>query len=741
MPENNPPRERKLLFLVIFFLTFTGLAVFILKNNLKHRVKTSSQTPDSSQYQEAIKLARNLMWKDINSGKASSAEVAIMDNGQVVYSEGFGMADRENSIPVDNNTRFNIGSISKVYVVAAIMKLVDEGKVSLDKPVVDYLPEFTMSDPRYKDITVRMILSHSSGLPGSNYANSFTDIEFNTQILKETLATLCRSHLKAAPGEVAPYTNDGYSLAEMIVEKVSGEKYIDFLTKNFFEPLGLKNTGLSIGTLKEKPIALYYDPATGKKQPAEVASVIGAGGLSSTATDLCRFVLAITSDSGNVLKPSSVEEIKKPQPYILGEELGKNSIKWGLGWDYAGLPFYDNYGIHILGKDGGTMEYTSMLFVVPEKLMCVAAFESGQSNVDKNAGDILNEVLRAKSLIPQEEKTLSLPVKSEPIPAKYVSYNGYYVGTNGAVTKISIDTKNNTLTSHSVFGQTPDSVYVYRNGHFTNEELKDTGYLDFVAIDSNEYGVFHSVSTGTDMLILQKAKAVQKPVSLKINIDGKEWLQKNVNPYVKSADFLSHIVSSKIYQGLSGYVEFNGAKKVQSPTFAAMPVSAMRDLTELQLIVSNGETWVWNSDRLYFPADKVDTIKSGDNSVQIGSEGYTEWLKTDDGMVLSFTISGAGRMVVFDTNKANAVIYDSMTDSGDVYAPKGSFIEFLGNPNDKFTVTGNAAEDIGEKLLPEYQTTYNCDQNKLSLLHITRESRLLFNPASHPNQAEALNYL
>ncbi len=123
----------------------------------------SKQNP----YESAITTARSEIWQAINSGKCGSATAAIMVDGKIVYAEGFGMANREKSIPVDTATLFNIGSISKVYVATAIMLLVDDGKVSLDKPVMDYLPEFKMADDRYKKITVRMLLNHVSGIPGT----------------------------------------------------------------------------------------------------------------------------------------------------------------------------------------------------------------------------------------------------------------------------------------------------------------------------------------------------------------------------------------------------------------------------------------------------------------------------------------------------------------------------------------------------------------------------------------------
>ena len=159
-----------------------------------------------------------------------------MDAGKIVYAEGFGMADREKNIPVDPNTLFNVGSTSKVFDDVAIMLLVDRGKVKLDDPVNKYLPEFAMADPRYKEITVRMLLDHTSGLPGTTEANNF-GYAYNNPVFQETLDNLSHSHLKYAPGAITIYCNDGFTLAEIIVERVSGQKYIDFLSQNIFQPL------------------------------------------------------------------------------------------------------------------------------------------------------------------------------------------------------------------------------------------------------------------------------------------------------------------------------------------------------------------------------------------------------------------------------------------------------------------------------------------------------------------------
>ena len=175
------------------------VAVWLLTALLAVLPTTVCVATNISTFDAAKAFARSEVWKAITNGQADSATVAVIDNGTIVYSEGFAMADRLNSLPVDKNTLFNMGSISKVYVTTAIMLLVDDGKVRLDAPVTTYLPEFTMLDERYKDITVRMLLNHSSGLPGTVGPNSF-GYQYNKDFYRDVLDILAQSHLKHRPG-------------------------------------------------------------------------------------------------------------------------------------------------------------------------------------------------------------------------------------------------------------------------------------------------------------------------------------------------------------------------------------------------------------------------------------------------------------------------------------------------------------------------------------------------------------
>ena len=657
------------------------IGVFCLCCMLVTTLAFGAAASTKNPYESAIATARNEIWQSINSGKCGSATAAIMVDGKVVYAEGFGMADREKGIPVTTVTLFNIGSISKVHVATAIMLLVDDGKVSLDKPVTDYLPEFKMADDRYKKITVRMLLNHVSGLPGTEGSNSF-GFKYDDKVKQETINTLARAHLKHAPGAMAVYCNDGFTLAEMIVERVSKRKYMDFLEKRMFKPLGLKNTGIGVGEIKGKPVALYYDPKTGEMHPTETLSILGAGGLSSTAEELCLFADAFSA-AGKLLKKDSLAEMRKSQPSAFRGKLRNPEISLGLGWDMTGLPRYDAAGIQLLGKSGGTGNYSSMVFTVPDRRISVAVIAAGRgSNAMKIALDVMDAVLVEKKLVPKEGKTILIPPKAQKLPQDYASFSGYYASDTKFGQVVFDEEKSSaTLFMFKEKEKVPAMTLVYNNGYYYDAE----GSRSYFANSGTEsYYVSSPAMLGIDVIGMQKVKPIEKPQSLRINMDGMVWLRRNVSPLEGIMAVDSHFVKSLLYKELPGYVAFVGIKRIDSPDFAGMPFDAIRDQTELTLLEKNGATWAWISDMLYSTAQSAAALKAGENSVKIGGDGYNKWLAADEDMVVSFTKPKRGRIIIFSSG--DTAIYDSAVNTGDAYAAKGSYIECAGFANDVFTV-------------------------------------------------------
>lgn len=659
----------------------TIMAVCLLAVSLAVLPPAICGAAESPAVTAAKTTARTEVWKAITAGKTGSATVAVMDNGVTVYAEGFGMADRVQGVPVDKKTLFNMGSISKVYVASAIMLLVDDGKVKLDAPVTTYLPEFTMLDERYKDITVRMLLNHSSGLPGTVGPNSFGS-QYHKEFYQDVLAILARSHLKHRPGELAPYCNDGFTLAEMIVAKVSGMSYLDFLAQRIFRPLSLTYTGGSVAERPEKHLVVAKDyTAAGKALPLEAISLLGSGGLSATAEDLCRFADSFSVDGYHILSPASLVEMRKVQRSDFSGKLRNADTGYGLGWDFAEIPVLKAKGIEVLGKSGGTGEYNSMLFTVPDKRISVAViFTGSRGGAIDLCYTLLETYLTSKGLLVKAPESVKPPVKGEAIPAELAVYEGYYTNGNGLL-RLSLDWPANTLTLYNVSGSEETKAFsgVYETGYFHGPGAKY--YL--ATVDGRRLLVMHWGIFNLDMVASEKLEKLAVPQEFAVPVDGRWWLRRNARAY-EGPNTEGYVFSSRLIPPLPGYAEFGGIVKVTGATTASYPVSAMRDLEQLILTSEDGVTWAWINGMLYSAADAARILDGGSASLTIGSQGYAEWLKIGQDSILGFTKPRQGKVLVFDPK--GTPIYDSTTDSGEVFVAAGGFVAVAGDPADNFTV-------------------------------------------------------
>ncbi|KOS03661.1 serine hydrolase domain-containing protein, partial [Paenibacillus polymyxa] len=229
------------------------------------------------------------------------------------------------------------------------------------------------------------------------------------------------------PGEYSVYTNDGFQLLEILVERVSGLSYTDFLAKHISTPLGLKSTKTPLDQFDRQKLSKTYFPAVEGALPVENANVIGTGGLYSTAEEVAMFSEVLTGNRPDILSAQSAKSMKSHE-YRNGiwvpEET--NSFNYGLGWDAVQLAPFSDYGITALSKDKGII----------------------------------------KDIIP--EKTFEPPVKVE-MPSDLLFYSGLY-GSVG--TTINVEIKNGEFDLPAFLdGFVPAQKYVYTgNGQFKSSD-------------------------------------------------------------------------------------------------------------------------------------------------------------------------------------------------------------------------------------------------------------------------------
>jgi CubicO group peptidase (beta-lactamase class C family) len=168
--------------------------------------------------------------------------VLVARDGQILFQGGFGLADVEKKTPITTETKFRIGSVTKQFVASAIMKLAEEGKLAISDPLTKYFPDL----PNAKEITVKNLLTHTSGLKSYTERPDFFNGVTKPVEPAALIASMQKDRPDFAPGARYEYCNSGYFLLGEIVAKVSGQSLADYLRTTFFEPLGMKDTGIYV---------------------------------------------------------------------------------------------------------------------------------------------------------------------------------------------------------------------------------------------------------------------------------------------------------------------------------------------------------------------------------------------------------------------------------------------------------------------------------------------------------------
>jgi len=247
----------------------------------------------------------------------AGATVGVAAGGKIQFIRGYGMADIENRVPVTDSTVFRIGSTTKQFTAVAVLKLMEQGKLSLDDPLSKYRPEF----PRAAEVTVRQLLNHTSGVMSYTHPKVASQIreagrrDWTTDQLIAKIATLQPAY-EFDPGTGWSYSNSGYILLGAIIEKASGMSYADYLRTAIFEPLGLVHTAVDELALIVPDRADGYE--TSKKASSgfrhadfiPMSAAGPAGAMRSTTADLLKWHLALFG--GQVLQPATLAEMTTP---------------------------------------------------------------------------------------------------------------------------------------------------------------------------------------------------------------------------------------------------------------------------------------------------------------------------------------------------------------------------------------------------------------------------------------------
>jgi CubicO group peptidase (beta-lactamase class C family) len=328
-------------------------------------------------------VERYLDWyvpKQMRRHDVPGVSIALVSDQRVLWMKGFGYADAGRELPVTPATVFQVGSISKLFTAAAVMREVERERLDLDAPIQSYLPEFSIQSrwgepPRP---TLRELLSHHAGLP-TYYLKGF----FSPEPLAQHLRALRDEHLAYPPRTIFNYSNLGPNLAGAALERLSGASYADYMRDALLDPLRMRRSSFALDERVRARLARGYvkgsasDPVTLRDVPA--------GGLYSNVEDLARFMRMMLAggeiDGERILRRETAAAMLTPQ--FAGTPFDFDQ-RFGLGWMLSGIPIHG--AGPVAWHNGGTKTFLSQMILLPEKRLGVVVL----ANADR-AGTMVYE--------------------------------------------------------------------------------------------------------------------------------------------------------------------------------------------------------------------------------------------------------------------------------------------------------------------------------------------------------------
>ena len=638
----------------------------------------------------------------LTTGGAQSIQYALWQDGEIILTGHAGDYSRSENRLLTDDMLYGIGSVSKVYTAAAVLNLAEEGKLDLDAPVTDYLPEFTMADARYTDITVRMLLNHSSGLPGSTTANAFLLNDPDTLAADTLLEELSGETLKADPGAFSVYCNDGFTLAELVVEAVSGMDFDAYVRQAVMEPAGLDNTWFPGEDFDQSLLARTYLTADDPRAlPAETVGIHGTGGIYASASDLAAFGGQVWCTDAVLTQESRTASLADEYARGLWPEDDEDGVTYGLGWDSVHWYPFAYSDIQAAAKGGDTILYHAGLVVIPEYNLAAAVLSSGGVSTynEMAAGQMLIAALAQQGVeVAQTTHTLPAAERAE-MPAELMDYAGLY-GDSTSVANV-------TVTTDGVLSTGGAPLYYYNDGSFRDEN--QIVMVKFVEEDNGQIYLWQKAYTSIPGLGEQPSssyiymKLPENPISPEEQAawdarSGKLFLALNLkytNINYPLALPVAALATDPV--NMPGYMVFDrivGANRAEGA--ALIPGLYGRDWQNITVTERDGAEYLSLMGALYVDGSSIETLYGGASSWStIQPDGYARWYQIDGtsaGKRMTVQVPEAGGFAVYDATGVNVAASWAWGDTSAVL-PEGGWVVFSGEPGARFVLSLNSSEE------------------------------------------------
>ncbi len=366
-------------------------------------------TPRKDYTQVAAALERFIA-HELQDKQLPAISVALVDGNQIVWARGFGYADPKNKVPATATTVYRIGSVSKLFTDIGIMQMVERGKVDLDAPVSNYLPDFKPANQFSKPVTLRQLMSHRSGLLREPPVGHYFD---DTQpSIAATVRSMSGHPLIYEPETRVKYSNAGITVAGYVLEALNNRPFAAYMKESVLKPMGLESSAFErepgISKNLAKAFIWTYD---GHVFPAPTfePGIAPAGSMYSTVTDLARFITVLLNDgrgpAGQVMKPETLKSMWEPQFQQ------RDPRNFGIGFILGNLD-----GHRMVGHSGAVYGFATELEAMPDDnigAVAVTTMDSANGVTIHIVQEALRLMLAAKAGKPLPEIRTTEPVPAE----------------------------------------------------------------------------------------------------------------------------------------------------------------------------------------------------------------------------------------------------------------------------------------------------------------------------------------
>jgi len=473
-------------------MKYFGIFFFVSLLAFSLALGTIGGCKKETDYSKTIEQTTAFIEQKMPEGKVTGLSIALVDGQDMVWAQGFGFADKEKGIMATPETIYEIGSLSKTISATAIMRLQDQGLLDIDRPLVEYIPEFSILPPpgfpptQDNPITVRTMLTHHSGLPGDLQNGGFT-LKPRTDYNAWILDYLKDSYACYPPGFIWAYSNTAFSLLGEVISRVSGQSFKDY-TDGLFEKMGMHHSSyfhdkpalkenLACGYLRGKPLERFYD------------NMWAAGGVRSNVTDMARFIKMVLGrgqvDGARILKPETQNEMFTIQNGNVPLDL---DLRQGLAWVLMDRDLGD--AGRICNHTGSTNGFFSHIEILPDYQLGVVVL----TNTEK-AAIALKAARMALKLAVRDKAGVALeaPTWTEHSPyatwprEKLEALAGTYATEGGYDT---IKVASGCLEWWSSYGDKTQKLLPLENGRFAPPDSQEL-QVEFSTISGRDVMIFH----------------------------------------------------------------------------------------------------------------------------------------------------------------------------------------------------------------------------------------------------------